>query len=79
MLRGRETCFGQNPAESTPVFGGVDRFGEVPTTGTPLSLSACDNPSGVWPPSCTTTPAIGPARDSAWTISRTSSSVSGSK
>src|SRR6478609_8937192 len=33
--------------------------GEVPTIGTPLSLSACDRPSGVWPPSWTMTPAVG--------------------
>ena len=48
-------------------------------SGTPLSLSACARPSGVWPPSCTMTPATGPACCSACTISRTSSRVSGSK
>ena len=53
--------------------------GLVPTIGTPSSLSACARPSGVWPPSCTMTPAIGPACCSAWTTSRTSSRVSGSK
>ena len=34
--------------------------GEVPTIGTPSSLSAWASPSGVWPPSWTMTPAIGP-------------------
>ncbi|MEW2556901.1 hypothetical protein AB0957_34945, partial [Streptomyces zhihengii] len=33
--------------------------------------------ASVWPPSCTTTPATGPASDSACTISSTSSRVSG--
>ena len=53
--------------------------GEVPTIGTPASSSPCASPSGVCPPSWQMTPAIGPASDSACTISSTSSSVSGSK
>ena len=53
--------------------------GLVPTIGTPSSLSACASPSGVCPPSCTMTPATGPAAISACTTSSTSSSVSGSK
>ena len=53
--------------------------GEVPTMGTPASSRPCASPSGVCPPSWQITPAIGPAFDSACTISSTSSSVSGSK
>lgn len=79
MLGGRETGLREDASEGAAVLGGVDRLGGVPTTGTPLSLSAWARPSGVWPPSWTMTPAIGPASDSAWTISSTSSSVSGSK
>ena len=53
--------------------------GDVPTIGTPSALSALARPSGVCPPSCTMTPAIGPAWLSACTTSSTSSRVSGSK
>ena len=53
--------------------------GQVPTIGTPASLSACARPSGVWPPSWQITPATGPAARSACTTSSTSSRVSGSK
>ena len=53
--------------------------GEVPTIGTPASSSPWASPSGVCPPSWQITPAIGPACDSACTISSTSSRVSGSK
>ena len=51
----------------------------VPTTGTPAAVSRCARPSGVWPPSCTITPATVPDARSACTTSSTSSSVSGSK
>ena len=53
--------------------------GEVPSTGTPASLSRCASPSGVCPPRVQMTPATGPAARSASTTSRTSSKVSGSK
>ena len=59
--------------------------GEVPTIGTPASLSRCASPSGVCPPSCTITPttpgppAARPDESSACKTSSTSSKVSGSK
>ena len=49
--------------------------GEVPRIGTPAASSAFVSCSGVWPPSCTTTPRGCSSR----TISSTSSKVSGSK
>ena len=51
----------------------------VPTMGTPAAARSRARPSGVWPPSCTMTPATGPAACSAATTSSTSSRVSGSK
>ena len=40
--------------ETLTVFGQIDGVGiAVPSIGMPASSSACANPSGVWPPNCT--------------------------
>ena len=77
--RGR-SGLGEDAAERAALLGEVDglRAGAEDRDARVLERLARGR-AAVWPPSCTMTPATGPACRSAWTTSRTSSSVSGSK
>lgn len=79
MLGGGQARVGEDLAEGAAVLGGVDGLGRGADDGYAVVLERLGETEGVWPPSWTMTPAMGPASDSAWTISSTSSSVSGSK
>lgn len=79
MLGRGQPGLGEDPAERAAVLGGVDRLGGRADDGDAVVLERLGEAQRVWPPSWTTTPAIGPASDSACTISSTSSRVSGSK
>ena len=79
VFGGRQIRLGQDAAEGAPLLGEVDRLRAGADNRNACILERLSESEGVCPPSCTMTPAIGPAACSACTTSSTSSSVSGSK